>query len=414
MKILMLGWELPPHNSGGLGVACYELAKSLSLGGVSIDFVLPYATRHDIEEFTIHHATQTTPEALATIGAGAYQSCTSECRGGHVCDHDDNDSALRRLQKQYAHYVKSTVKTINPEVIHAHDWLTYEAGVQAKMLTGKPLVAHVHATEFDRAGSSEGGNPLVHDIEYNGLMMADKVIAVSQITKDIIVQRYSIPEDKVEVIHNSIDTSALTGIDSATGQTYVYLDAMKRQGYSVIVSLGRLTVQKGLDYLLEAVERASRVHDKLLVLVAGSGDQRDELVEKAAELGIADKILFTGFVRGQRWRDAYRVGDMFVMSSVSEPFGLTALEAAGCGNAIIITKQSGVGEVLYSAFKYDFWDVDRLANQIAGVAANRGLREQLMSDAKDEFAKFSWDDVAKKCLDVYRNSRTMQYMEPAS
>lgn len=400
----MLGWELPPHNSGGLGVACYELAKSLSIEGVSIDFVLPYKADHGIKEFAVHHATHVTPEAMRAGGFGAYQSCMFECGEAAQCEHIDI-SDLRSLQRYYTRYVDSVVEKLNPDVIHAHDWLTYEAGTQAKIRTGKPLVAHVHATEFDRAGA-ESGNPIVHDIEYNGLMMADKIIAVSQITKDIIIRRYNIPADKIEVIYNGIDATAFVDTDVSSRQTYVYLDAMKQQGYSVIVSLGRLTVQKGLDYLLEATARAASAHDKLLLLVAGSGEQRDELIEKAAELGIADKVLFTGFVRGQRWRDAYGVGDMFVMSSVSEPFGLTALEAAGYGNAVILTKQSGVGEVLHSALRYDFWDTDRLANQIVAVATQKSLQNQLVSDARNEFAKFAWEDVSKKCMEVYKTYAT--------
>jgi glycosyltransferase involved in cell wall biosynthesis len=306
------------------------------------------------------------------------------------------------LQRLYTRYVESVADSINPDVIHAHDWLTYEAGMRAKVMTGKPLIAHVHATEFDRAGSSYG-NPLVHDIEYNGLMMADKIIAVSQITKDIIIKNYHIPADKIEVIHNGISADLFETIDPATQQTYIYLDAMKRQGYTVVVSLGRLALQKGITFLLDAAARALSINDKMLFLIAGSGEQRDELIEKAAELGISDKVLFSGFVRGQQWRDAYRVSDVFVMSSVSEPFGLTALEAAGYGDAVVLTKQSGVGEILQNALRYDFWDVDRLANQLVALATHKSLQIELTSAAKQEFDRFSWIDVSKKCLKVYES-----------
>jgi glycogen synthase len=348
------------------------------------------------------HGRGVTAEEMQAGSAGAYQSCGYGCTTKATCEHHPHPTDLRSLQQHYTRYVESIADTLDPSVIHAHDWLTFEAGMRAKILTGKPLVAHVHATEFDRAGS-DSGNPLVHDIEYNGLMMADRVIAVSQITKDIIVQRYQIPADKVEVIHNGIDSSVFEGIDPATQQTYVYLDAMKRHGYKVVVSLGRLTIQKGLPFLLEAAAQAVSVNDKLLFLIAGSGDMREELIEKSAELGIADKVLFTGFIRGQQWRDAYRVGDMFVMSSVSEPFGLTALEAAGYGNAVILTKQSGVGEVLRSAMRYDFWDTDRLANQMVAIASESSLQNELVKGAREEFDKFSWYDVSQKCLAVYKS-----------
>jgi glycosyltransferase involved in cell wall biosynthesis len=397
----MLGWELPPHNSGGLGVACYELAKSLSLEGVEIDFVLPYTAKHDIKEFTIHHATAITPGQIVEGGAGAYQSCIKGCESP-LCEHGTSGTDIRSLQKHYTRYVESIAPALDPQVIHAHDWLTLEAGMQAKIMTGKPLIAHVHATEFDRAGGNNG-NPLIHDIEYNGLMMADKVIAVSGITKNIIVKNYHIPADKIEVVHNGISNDMFENIDPTTQQTYIYLDAMKKQGYTVIVSLNRLALQKGQTFLLEAAAKALGINDKMLFLFAGSGEQREELIEKSAELGIADKVLFSGFVRGRQWRDAYRVSDIFVMSSVSEPFGLSALEAAGYGNAVVLTKQSGVGEVFNNVLRYDFWDVDKLANQLVALATHKSLQNELTTNARQEFGNFSWGDVSKKCLKVYRS-----------
>ncbi|PLS81843.1 hypothetical protein CYG49_00545 [Candidatus Saccharibacteria bacterium] len=397
MKITMLGWELPPHNSGGLGVACYEIAKGLAIEGLSIDFVLPYSAEHGIEEFNVHGASDLSATQVLQGQFGAYDSASLGCDSD--CNHSPSND-LRSLQKHYTKYVERHITRLDPDVIHAHDWLTFEAGMRAKQLTQKPLIAHVHATEFDRSGE-HSGNPIVHDIEYNGLMMADRIIAVSHITKRIIAREYGIASSKIEVVHNAINTSSIAE-EISSAQTYVYLEKMKQQGYSVVVSLGRLTVQKGLQYFLDAAAQASSVNNKLLFLIAGSGEQRDELIAKAAALGIADKVIFTGFVRGKQWRDAYRIGDMFVMSSVSEPFGLTALEAAGYGNAIILTKQSGVGEVLSNALRYDYWDTERLANQMAAVSTHAELKRSLQDNVLDEFKTFDWQDASNKCRDIYR------------
>jgi glycosyltransferase involved in cell wall biosynthesis len=397
MKILMLGWELPPHNSGGLGVACYQLSRALAYQGVDIDFVLPYDAPHDIGFMKVTPAMPITAEKLANLG-GAYDSYCYHCENDH-CQHT-YPKDLRGQQRRYTDFVEKYTEQQEPDVIHAHDWLTFEAGMRAKQITKKPLIAHVHATEFDRSGEHRG-NPLVHDIEYNALHMADRVVAVSQVTKDIIVREYGLPEDKVYVIHNSIDTHEFTDVNFAG--SYIYLEEMKKRGYKVVVSLGRLTVQKGLRYLVQAAERVVNVNSKVLFLIAGDGELRDELIEQSAELGIAHNIIFTGFLRGQRWRDAYAVGDMFVMPSVSEPFGLTALEAAGTGNAVLLSKQSGAGEVLRSVLKFDFWDTERLANYILAVTEQSVLRQSLVQNVQNEFSRLSWQEVADKCQDLYKN-----------
>lgn len=402
MKILMLGWELPPHNSGGLGVACYQLSRALGSLGVDIDFVLPYDAPHNINFMNIIPAMPITAEKLATAG-GAYDSYCYHCES-EACEHAAPKD-LRAQQERYNKFVENYLLKQNPDVIHAHDWLTFEAGMRAKQRTGKPLVAHVHATEFDRSGEHQG-NPLVHDIEYHALHMADRVVAVSQVTKDIIVREYTIPADKVDVVHNSIDPDDFADVSFAG--SYVYLEEMKKRGYTVVVSLGRLTVQKGLRYLIQAASEVVRVNNKVLFLIAGDGELRNELIELAAELGVAHNIVFTGFVRGQRWRDAYAIGDMFVMPSVSEPFGLTALEAAGTGNAVLLSKQSGAGEVLKSVLKFDFWDTTKLANYILAIAEQPVLRQSLMHNVQGEFAKLSWLSVAQKCHDIYRSVHRME------
>jgi glycogen synthase len=394
----MLGWELPPHNSGGLGVACYQMSKALAVQGAKIDFVLPYSAHHPETEFmTIHGASQLGP--LERYGLmGAYDSQYLRAIGLDEIEANDLKD-MRGVQKRYVQFVEQMVKDKKPDAIHAHDWLTMEAGMRAKELTDAPLIVHVHATEFDRSGT-DAGNPIVHEIEYNGLMMADRIIAVSNITKQIIVEKYGIPADKVEVVYNAIDTSNLGEYDYDR-RTYKYLESLKDEGYTVIATVTRFTIQKGLTHFIKAAARACEKHHKLVFLLAGDGEQRDELIQLSSDLGISDKVFFSGFVRGKQWRDSYSVADIFVMSSVSEPFGLTALEAAHHDSALIISKQSGVGEVLHSIFRYDYWDIERLADQIVGIATSPALSSELKENIKEEYTRISWHDVAKQCMGMY-------------
>jgi len=397
----MLGWELPPHNSGGLGVACYHMSKAIAQEGASIDFVLPYDAEHPGAEYmTIHAATRLSP--LHKFGMmGAYDSKYIEEHDLDAIDVDDLNT-MRGVQKRYITFVERLVKKIpKPDAIHAHDWLTMEAGMRAKELTDAPLIVHVHATEFDRAGTFGAGNPIVHEIEYQGLMMADRIIAVSNITKSIIVHKYGIPADKIEVMHNAIDATTLGDYDYDR-RTYRYLEVLKNEGYTVVSTLTRFTVQKGLVQLVKGFAKANEKYDKLVLLLAGDGEQRDELIELASELGVSDKVFFTGFVRGKQWRDTYSVSDVFVMSSVSEPFGLTALEAAHHDTALIISRQSGVGEVLKHILRYDFWDTDKLADQLVGIGTSQALKQSLQENVKIEYTNISWNDVAKKCMHLYR------------
>lgn len=396
MKILMLGWELPPHNSGGLGVACFEMSKALAIKGAEIDFVVPYQAEHPEAHFMkIYGATTLSP--LHRHGMGAYESGAS----AGTRPSSAAELTIRDVQKRYTEYVETHLDgTRDYDAIHAHDWLTMEAGVRAKELTGLPLVVHVHATEFDRSASSQG-NPIVHEIEQQGLMMADRIIAVSQLTKNLIIQRYGIPAENIEVVYNAIDVNALMDY-SYDSSTYRYLEDMKRHGYTIVATVTRFTVQKGLTQLMQAAARATDKYDKMLFLFAGDGEQREELLRLSAQLGIADKVFFTGFVRGKQWRDAYSVADIFVMSSVSEPFGISALEAAHHSNAIILTNQSGVSEVLRSVFTYDFWDTDALADRLVALAHSDALRRTMVQNITQEYARISWHHVAEQCVSLYK------------
>ncbi len=396
----MLGWELPPHNSGGLGVACYHMSKALAISGATVDFVVPYSADHpDIDFMKIHSATKLTP--LERYGLGAYDSNTVIDKPLSLADVNELTD-MRGVQKRYVKFVEKLVVSLKPDVIHAHDWLTMEAGMRAKEITNAPLIVHVHATEFDRCGN-DSGNPLVHEIEYNGLMMADRIIAVSNITKNIIIEKYKIPADKIEVVHNAIDVTNFDDGYEYDLRTYKYLEALKDEGYTIISTITRFTIQKGLHNFIKAAAKACSRYDKLAFLLAGDGELRDELIKLAADLGIADKVFFTGFVRGKQWRDAYSVSDIFVMSSVSEPFGLTALEAAYHDNAIILTRSSGVGEILTSVFRYDYWDEDVLADQIIGIATSDVLKQTLQNDVKKEYSRISWNDVAQSFMQIYES-----------
>lgn len=394
----MLGWELPPHNSGGLGVACYHLSKALALQGTEIDFVVPYSAPHDeIDFMTIHSATQLSP--LHKFGMGAYDSTFIS----GVVDRNSKGlpTTIREVQRRYVEFIEDMAVKSDFDAIHAHDWLTMEAGMRAKQLTDKPLIVHVHATEFDRAGG-HSGNPIVHEIEYQGLLMADRIFAVSEATKRIIVEKYSIPAEKVEVVYNAIDVTSFDDSYEYDQRTYRYLEGLKAEGYTVVSAVTRLTIQKGLGNLVRAVAMAISKYDRMVLLLAGDGEQRDELIALASQLGISDKVFFTGFVRGKQWRDAYSVSDVFVLSSISEPFGLTALEAAHHNTALIVTKQSGVGEVLNSIFRYDFWDIDRLADQLVGIATSPALKESLRANVMHEYTRISWQDVAQQCVGAYK------------
>ena len=400
MKVLMLGWELPPHNSGGLGVACINLAQALSEQGAEIDFVVPYTAPHEQITF-MNVLSATTLDPLHRYGIGAYNSQYVDDSLPHQ-DASTKQISIREVQHDYCEFVSKYLMEYKPDVVHAHDWLTFEAGVLAKKNYGIPLVAHVHATEFDRSGGNHG-NPVVESIEREGLLLADKVIAVSKATKDLIVKKYQIPADKIDVVYNSLDQKFIDKVYQYDDDDYKYLEAMKALGYTIVSTVGRFTVQKGLANLMKAAAGALSVNPKLIFVFAGDGEQRQELLALSAHVGISRNVVFTGFIRGKQLRDIYEVSDIFVMSSVSEPFGLTALEAAHHGNALILTKQSGAFEIMRNSMAYDFWDIDKLSNEILAIASSKALKNTLREGAASDCQKISWQDVAKKIKKVYNS-----------
>lgn len=390
----MLGWELPPHNSGGLGVACYQLCKALSKKGADIEFVLPYTADYSSVDFMRVNAAH--PQDVAeVIKAGiAYDSFKYIKTTGEIQWID-----IFGQSSMYEEAVGRLAKLAEFDVIHAHDWLTARAAIRAKMMSGKPLIVHFHSVEADRAGKPMSGNPLVREVENLVLLLADKVIAVSQYTKDTIIREYAIPADKIEVVHNHSDPDSL--IPQEGDNVYRYMTAMRQLGYRVIVNVGRLTIQKGLPNLLQAFQIVMQHAPKTFLLIVGSGEQRNELIQQTADLGIANNVFFAGFQRGKNWRDAYSVADLFVMPSVSEPFGLTALEAIGYGTPVLISKQSGVSEMIRNALKVDFWDVHDMADKMVAIVQNDALRDELHANAYREYINHSWDSSADKLMGIY-------------
>lgn len=390
----MLGWELPPHNSGGLGVACYQLCKALSKKGADIEFVLPYTADHPGVDFMRIKAAHPQDVEQVLKSGIAYDSFKYVRNTGEVQYVDlFGQSAI------FEKAVERIVKLASFDVIHAHDWLTCRAAIRAKTATGKPLIVHFHSIEADRSGTPMGGNRLVREIEALALTLADKVVAVSQYTKDAIVREYGIPADKIEVVHNHSDPASLIPEDGENA--YRYLLQMRKLGYKVIVNVGRLTIQKGLPNLLRAFQLVLRHSPRTFLLIVGSGEQRNELIQQAADLGIGQNVLFAGFQRGKKWRDAYGVADLFAMPSISEPFGLTALEAIGYGTPVLISRQSGVSEMILNALKVDFWDINDMANKMTAVVQNDVLRDELYKNAYSEYQSHSWDDSADKLVGIY-------------
>ena len=399
MKILMLGWELPPHNSGGLGVACYQLCKALSVKGADIEFVLPYTANHDINFMRINSAHPQDVTAVHKAGI-AYDSFKYLYNSGQSKEIDIfGQSAI------YEQSVERIVQLAEFDVIHAHDWLTCRAALRAKAISGKPLIVHIHSIESDRAGIEHGGNPIVREIESISMLLADRVIAVSERTKQAIIREYNIPGDKIDVVHNSISSDML--VPQSGENAYKYLTSMKQQGYKVVASIGRLTLQKGLPSLLRAFRYVVDRNPKTLLLMVGSGEQYYELLELVAELGLAQNVVFTEFQRGKNYRDAYSVADLFVMPSVSEPFGITPLEAIGYGTPVLVSKQSGVTEVLSNCLKVDFWDEHEMANQICAVVQNPALASELHTNALKELERLSWSKAADKMFDVYHRHKKL-------
>ncbi len=390
----MLGWELPPHHSGGLGVACYEMCKHLADSGVDIDFVLPYTTEHRTSFMNIIPADNQTIDDFKWSGGvydlKSFPSQDSDCTVDMPLD-------LTKQHDLYAHNIVKIAKCGEFDIIHAHDWLTFKAAIVAKRISGKPLIVHIHSTQFDQSAGKKG-NPAVGEIEIVGLKMADRIFAVSQYTKDVLVREYAVPKQKIKVVHNSVNMQ----IDIPRNKNlYEYLSIMKSNGYKVVVSVGRMTIQKGLTHLIKAAYRVISIDSKVLFLLAGGGEQKEELIRLTASLGISRNVIFEDWVKGDALKDTFKIGDVFVLPSVSEPFGLTALESLNYGTPVIISKQSGVSEVLDNCFKVDYWDIDLLSEMILGVVNHSSLAKEMLKNSRRECENQSWYKTARNMKNNY-------------
>lgn len=422
----MFGWEFPPHIAGGLGTACYGMTRGLARNGVEVVFVMPRAYGDEDQRFarvvnasdveTIgtrdHEFSEELLEKVSFIHIDSnmlpyispeeYAAYHDEfVRSGRT--HEWTDVWRQRytfsgkyganLMEEVARYAMVAAQVAKDlegqfDVIHAHDWLTYFAGIAAKRVSGKPLVVHMHATEFDRSG--ENINRRVYAIEKAGMQAADRVIAVSELTRRIVIGKYGIPAEKVVTVHNAVRFGE--------SEEAVPERAVKDK---VVTFLGRITYQKGPDYFVEAAAKVlQRVPDVRFVM-AGSGDLMNHVVRRVAQLGIADRFHFTGFLKGGEVQRMFRLSDVYVMPSVSEPFGISPLEAMRSGVPVIISRQSGVAEVLDYAIKVNYWDVDALADAIYGLLTYPALGRMFASKGLKEVTGLKWTNAAAKIKTVY-------------
>ncbi len=393
MKVLMFGWEFPPLSSGGLGTACYGLTKALANRGVDITFVVPYAVEGEAEFVKLLSTSGIVKIRKVNTLLKPYMTSQeyAGARGRSKRPSIYGNSLFEEVWR-YTMAAEKIAEEEDFDVIHCHDWMTFQAGIRAKKKKNKPLVVHVHATEFDRTGNS-GVNQHVYDAERKGMRHADAVIAVSNFTKNKIVGNYGINPGKVHVVHNGVERP---------GKSFNQLIGLKKNN-KIVLFVGRITLQKGPDYFLYAAKKVLERDPQVRFVMVGSGDMEPFIIEKAAELGIADKFLFAGFLQGDEVHKAYQMADVYVMPSVSEPFGITPLESMENNTPVIISRQSGVSEVISHCLKVDFWDVNDITNKIISVLNYKALHEELKENASIEVQRFSWDTPAVKCITIYND-----------
>lgn len=423
----MFGWEFPPHIAGGLGTACYGLTRGLAKQGTEVIFVVPKAYGDEDKRFVhVVNASDIEIPAGEIIDAEMRDKLTFIHIDSNLIPYVSPEEFDEQTQEIHSHETQYTVRDAWKEryvfsgkygpnlmeevarfamvagqiarnmegqfdVIHAHDWLTYYAGIAAKRISGKPLVVHMHATEFDRSG--EHINQEVYNIERAGMEAADRVIAVSNLTRNIVIEKYGIPAEKVITVHNAVRF-----------ETHEADEAERGVSDKIVTFLGRITYQKGPDYFVEAAAKVLKRMNNVRFVMAGSGDMLKHIVRRVAKLGIADRFHFTGFLKGDEVQKMFGMSDVYVMPSVSEPFGISPLEAMKSNVPVIISKQSGVAEVLDYALKVDYWDVDALADAIYGLLQYPSLAAMSATRGKNEVVNLKWSDAARKVIDVYRSA----------
>ncbi len=392
----MFGWEFPPYKTGGLGTACYGLTKGLARNGVHVTFVMPVAPEGAAAEFVKLIGANQLAKKLKLIEVPAMLAPYGTAEG-YAADYAPLNAKglygknIYTEAKRFAKIAKAIAHKEKHDVIHVHDWMTYEAGIAARNVSGKPLVAHIHATEHDRTGGKP--NPHIAHWEYRGLKAADIVIANSEFTKRNVLLQYKIPEEKIRVVH--------WGIEEDHPHYKLDYQSILNKKRKIVLFLGRVTLQKGPDYFVEVAKKVLRFEPNTLFIVAGDGDMLPKVIHRAHELRISDKVIFTGFLQGADVHKAFQMADLYVMPSVSEPFGLVALESLKNNTPTIISKQSGVSEVLHHCLKVDFWDVDRMTDMIVNMLKHTELHEELRENGYHEVQKFNLDEPARKVRDIY-------------
>ena len=423
MRVLMFGWEFPPHISGGLGTASYGLTKGMAtLDDLEVIFVVPKVWgdedqsmvrlvganqipvaykkvfykgfKRPVERIEVSSkiVPYTDPEdfwKMVNSEVSGYNFYVTTNNEGKVDFSGRYDTSL--MDEIYKYSVVAAVIADENEfdIIHAHDWLAYPAGIAAMEISGKPLVIHVHATDFDRSGGSV--NPDVYRIEKNGMDAASKIITVSNLTRDIVINKYNINPDKVETVYNAVEP------------VKVAEDCIIKKGFDekVVTFLGRITMQKGPEYFIEAAYKVLQVMDNVRFVMAGSGDMMEKMMRRAAALKITDRFHFTGFLKGADVFTMLDMSDVYIMPSVSEPFGISPLEAMQSNVPVIISKQSGVAEILTHAVKTDFWDIDAMADAIYGILNYPALSNMFIKNGKEEVIRLKWDNSARHVRDIY-------------
>ena len=423
MRVLMFGWEFPPHISGGLGTASYGLTKGMAtLDDLEVIFVVPKAWgdedqtkvrlvganqvpvaykkvfykgfRRPVERIEVSSkiVPYTDPEdfwKLVKSEVAGYNFYVKTNSKGRVDFSGKYDSNLMDEIYKYS-VVASVIADENEfDIIHAHDWLAYPAGIAAMEVSGKPLVIHVHATDFDRSGGSV--NPDVYRIEKNGMDAASKIITVSNLTRDIVISKYNINPDKVETVYNAVEPVKIA-------EKFILKKGFDEK---VVTFLGRITMQKGPEYFIEAAYKVLQVMDNVRFVMAGSGDMMERMIRRAAALKITDRFHFTGFLKGADVFTMLDMSDVYIMPSVSEPFGISPLEAMQSNVPVIISKQSGVAEILTHAVKTDFWDIDAMADAIYGILNYPAMSNMFIKNGKEEVIRLKWDNSARHVRDIY-------------
>lgn len=415
MKVLMFGWEFPPHILGGLGTASYGLTKGMHAnGGIGITFVIPKPWGDEEKGFADIIGACNTPIAWKDVSRDYVSARLGKYMDPQLYfdlrDHIYADFSYMKLNdlgclefsgrypdnileeiNNYSIVAGVIARTVPCDIIHSHDWLTYPAGIHAKNITGKPLVIHVHATDFDRSRGNV--NPTVFGIEKDGMTHADHIITVSDLTRRTVIEKYGIDPAKVTTVHNAVIplSEELLKLPRRTG------------GERVVTFLGRITMQKGPEYFVEAAAKVLRKDRGVRFVMAGSGDMMDDMIRLAAKRGISDRFHFTGFLKGRQVYEMLRDSDVYIMPSVSEPFGISPLEAMQMGVPSIISKQSGCAEILNNVIKTDYWDIDAMADAIHGILSYPALYGQLRHDGIEELKGITWEKAGAKVIDIYKS-----------